>query len=308
MSDKMKKDLVIAQLDTARKALAKADTIQATHKILDMASAALIYAKRQQLGEESIRYATSIKMEALRQLGNMLKATPRQKPGQYKQANGTKKEPFGIPPALSELGLDKKTSKLAQDIALLPEEKFEAVAKGVVTLNQALTKPHVSNNSGNNEWYTPETFINSARDVMGSIDLDPASSHSANKIIKAKKIFTADDNGLDKEWHGNVWMNPPYAQSLMAQFSEAISSKYESNEIDQACVLVNNATETAWFQRMAKTCSSICFLLGRIKYLNEDGVPEKTPLQGQAILYFGLSSKRFHDVFRKFGFTLWNAE
>ena len=31
-------------------------------------------------------------------------------------------------------------------------------------------EPHVSNNSGNNEWYTPPEFIQASVEVMGSID------------------------------------------------------------------------------------------------------------------------------------------
>lgn len=131
-------DLVLMKLDAARTMLAEAKTIQETKKILDMAEAATIYAKRQQLGQEAVLYATSIKVEALRQLGNMLKETPRAAGGQPYQSTGNAALPVEqLPPTLADLGLDKKTSKLAQDIARLPEAEIERVKLGVITLHQA---------------------------------------------------------------------------------------------------------------------------------------------------------------------------
>ena len=82
-------------------------------------------------------------------------------------------------------------------------------------------------------------------------------------------------------------MNPPYAQPLIKHFSDAIVEKYNNAEFDQACVLVNNATETAWFQNMLKIADGVCFVSKRIKFLDTRLNPVNTPLQGQAMLYFG---------------------
>lgn len=124
-------DLVLMKLDTARFALSEAKTIQETKVILDVATAAEILAKRQQLGDEAITYATSIKVEALAQLGRMLKEIPKNA-----GARGIGKS--GVPvqnPTLADMGLDKKTSKLAQDIASLPQEKIDAIKNGIMHLS-----------------------------------------------------------------------------------------------------------------------------------------------------------------------------
>ena len=39
-------------------------------------------------------------------------------------------------------------------------------------------KPHISQATGDNEWYTPPQIIEAVRKVMGSIGLDPASNSS----------------------------------------------------------------------------------------------------------------------------------
>ena len=62
--------------------------------------------------------------------------------------------------------------------------------------------------TGDNERHTPKKYIDSARLVMGSIDIDPASNDSAQRIIKANQYYTIKTNGLDKTWGGNIWLNP----------------------------------------------------------------------------------------------------
>ena len=172
---------------------------------------------------------------------------------------------------------------------------------------KGVKRAHVSNNSGNNEWYTPADYIALAREVMGGIDTDPASSEIANRTVQAAQIFTAEDNGLTKQWRGRVWCNPPYAQPLITEFSEAIVSKYESGEIEQACVLVNNGTETRWFQRMLSTASAVCFPRSRIRFIDPDGNPSGAPLQGQAVLYMGDNREAFAAAFAKKGAVLFNG-
>lgn len=158
---------------------------------------------------------------------------------------------------------------------------------------------HVKHNSGENEWYTPQEFIDAARAVMKQIDLDPASSKIANKRVKAKRFFSKDNDGLKKRWAGNVWMNPPYAQPLITEFSTKLATAF-GGDVSQAIVLVNNATETQWFRTLADKATAVCFPQGRIRFLDPDGNPG-APLQGQAVLYMGASVEAFAKAFCGFG-------
>jgi len=172
-------------------------------------------------------------------------------------------------------------------------------------VDSIIGKAHVSHNSGNNEWYTPSVFIEAARAVMGSIDTDPASSDKANEIVLAGRYFTKSDDGRFQRWGGNVWMNPPYSQPLILDFCELLVQKYRDKEIQQACVLVNNATETVHYQHMMEACSAICFIKGRVKFVDESGDASGAPLQGQSILYFGLNQSAFAECFSAYGVILY---
>jgi ParB family chromosome partitioning protein len=186
-----------------------------------------------------------------------------------------------------------------QAIAAISEQ--EEPAKEVM---REAVRAHVANNSGNNEWYTPARHIEIARQVMGGIDCDPATSEIANQTVKAETFFTAADDGLAQTWRGRVWMNPPYAQPLINDFAEAVSAKFESGEIDQACILVNNATETQWFQRMLSVANAVCFPKSRIKFIDPSGKPSGAPLQGQAIIYMGDNVRAFRAAFKPEGAVL----
>jgi len=72
--------------------------------------------------------------------------------------------------------------------------------------NSSMTSRH---SSATAEHYSPENVVEAARGVLGGFDLDPASCAKANEFIRAKQIFTAQDNGFSKAWHGSVFLNPP---------------------------------------------------------------------------------------------------
>ena len=160
----------------------------------------------------------------------------------------------------------------------------------------APTFPHVTNNSGENEWYTPSAVIEAARRCMGGIDLDPASSLEAQKTVQAERFFTLETNGLSQPWVGRIWMNPPYERMLVDLFV----TKLVSESVEQAIVLVNNATETDWGQTLLAAAQGVCFPAKRIRFLSPDG-EKGAPLQGQMICGLGVKASQFIREFDAFG-------
>ncbi len=161
---------------------------------------------------------------------------------------------------------------------------------------------HVGRNAGDNEWYTPAEYVKAVQAVMGGIDLDPASSEAANRVVGAADYYTAADDGLSQPWAGRLFMNPPYAQPLVDRFCTRMAREFRNGHVTEACVLINNATETNWFQEVAGQATAMSFPRGRVKFWHPE--KEAAPLQGQAIVYMGPNVAGFRAEFLRFGFVV----
>ena len=245
------------------------------------------------------------------QIGRMMKEIPK---AQGKRTDVTscpsRQEVETKSETIRELGFTPKQTAQFQQMADHEPQVLEAIAEArerddivsradVMRKIETVKKPHVTNNGKDDEWYTPAQYIEAAREVLGKIDLDPASNDFANETVKATVYYTEETDGLVQEWYGNIWMNPPYSTALLSQFAD----KLISSNFSQAIVLVNNATETAWFEKMISKASAIVFHKGRIRFVKRDG-EHGAPLQGQAFIYYGDNAERFLKVFSKYG---WGA-
>ena len=82
--------------------------------------------------------------------------------------------------------------------------------------------------TGDNEWLTPAEYIKLARTVLVDIDLDPASNDEAQRLVDATQYFTLADDGLSQEWHGRVWLNPPYSREKIKLFINKMVAEIEA--------------------------------------------------------------------------------
>ena len=288
----------LVRYEAARVALHAANSVDEVKDIRDKAQAMAAYA-RQANDTELVEWATEIKVRAERRAGEMLAAMNLQ-PGPKKD-NTT----------LVSIGVSANQSSRWQKLAAVPEDQFEqavAAAKevaGEVTTAAMLrlSHNHRAQGTGENEWYTPPEWIELARNVMGAFDLDPASSEMAQRRIRAGKYFAIDDDGLNQEWSGRVWLNPPYSQPAISLFVEKLVCSYRKGSVTEAILLTHNYTDTAWFQLAAADADSICFPRGRVAFLSPTG-EKAAPTQGQAFFYYGIRPKIFLEVFGPVGFAV----
>lgn len=166
--------------------------------------------------------------------------------------------------------------------------------------------PAVSSKS--NDWYTPHKYIEAARAVMGSIDLDPASCEMANQVVGASRIYTKELDGLAQQWHGRVWLNPPYGKvnpvpgsvkSYQKLFVEKLLREYATGRIEQAVLLLlGNCCFTHYFYPLWQY--PLCFHDGFISFWRPDGSTSDFGF-GTILVYLGPHEQKFTGVFSKFG-------
>ena len=304
-------------IDRALNRLAEARTSAEVLEARAAAKAALHYARLQKAANETqadclamikraeIRMADEI--DAAQARGEVAKADGVINPGTTKGARtaGT------LPATYDELGVCSQRVAEWRDLrdageAVIDDVIEEALNEGRAPTHADIQRAvkgghHRTRFTGENEWYTPRQYIEAARACLGSIDLDPATALDAQKTVRAARFFTRDDDGLKHEWHGRIWLNPPYAQPDIARFIDKPLMEVNAGRATQAILLTHNYTDTGWFHAAAGQCAALCFTRGRIRFIGASG-EIAAPTQGQAFFYFGPGLDRFRASFASFGF------
>lgn len=197
---------------------------------------------------------------------------------------------------------------------LLDPAKYSAKHRAVIKRCWQLTELWQSANfsSASVEWYTPAKYLDGVREVLGEIDLDPASSEEANKTVRARKIF--DDRGLELNWFGRVFLNPPYGVekieidgvqrrvSLASAFCYRAIDQYERRNIDACIMLVNSLHSQTWQRPLYDF--PICFVDHRIQFVSGDGEANENPTFQNIFVYLGTDEIKFASVFTRFGYVM----
>ncbi len=126
------------------------------------------------------------------------------------------------------------------------------------------------------EWYTPKSVF----EALGErFDLDVAAPNHGRTFVPALSFIT--ENSLEKEWHGFIWMNPPFGnrnalKPWLSKFFE------HANGI----ALVPDRTSAEWF-RQAWSMSRLALFTPKLRFHRPDGTIGKSPSTGTTLLAAG---------------------
>ncbi len=162
--------------------------------------------------------------------------------------------------------------------------------------------------SKSQDWYSPTSIIEASRSVMGSIDLDPASSYVANGIVGATHYYTKEDNGLVMPWYGNIYLNPPGGKldgkSLPKLFWQKLMY---SPKVTQAIFLAFSIEllQTSQLSDVPPaTDFIICIPKRRLAFIDATGKPVKGNTHASAIIGYNVDYSLFTKTFRPVGSIL----
>lgn len=131
-----------------------------------------------------------------------------------------------------------------------------------------------------NTWLTPPALLRE----LGSFDLDPCAAEEQPWKTADVQYTHA---GLQRDWHGRVWLNPPYGPHVGAWLDRLV---VHGNGI----ALVFARSETDWFHRcLWDHAHAIFFFRGRLKFHRQDGsLPPSTCGAPSVLAAFGWHNVR----------------
>lgn len=127
----------------------------------------------------------------------------------------------------------------------------------------------------------------------GDIEFDPYSDAIANQTVKANQFRSKeDDQGAAWPDVKTVFMNPPYSRGSVDRAVTELTVEWRKQKFS-AIVLVNNATETKWFQLLLLYANGICLTHHRIAFYSVDGKAVSGNPRGQTFSISGTNLINF---------------
>jgi len=133
------------------------------------------------------------------------------------------------------------------------------------------------------DWFTPPEIFDA---LALTFDLDPCSAGEGCDFVPARQRYTITDDGLNKDWSGLVWMNPPYGRHTPVWLHKL---QAHGNGI----ALVFARTDTRWFASAANSASVICFITRRVSFYKGNKTERNgIPPAGSMLIAYGEQTRQ----------------
>jgi phage N-6-adenine-methyltransferase len=100
----------------------------------------------------------------------------------------------------------------------------------------------LSSQSG--EWQTPKTLYDKLNEEF-HFDLDPCTTK--DNPLGTKRFYTKEDDGLEKEWFGNVFVNPPYNRAIKKWIIKQHNEHVLKDTVNTIVFLLPARVDVRWF-------------------------------------------------------------
>lgn len=162
----------------------------------------------------------------------------------------------------ADLGLDHRRISEGRKLrerdaaSFIREHIDESIALGNLLRGGRVQDVHYS--SATDVWSTPQDLFDELNAEFGfTLDVCATPDNA-----KCSAFFTEQHNGLDQEWRGVCWMNPPYGDAI----AQWVEKAYESAKTGATVVcLVPARVDTGWWWRWCRF-GEVRFLRGRLKF------------------------------------------
>jgi len=108
-------------------------------------------------------------------------------------------------------------------------------------------------------WETPKELFNQL-DEEFNFTLDVC---ALPETAKCQEYFTPETDGLNQEWSGTCWMNPPYGKEIGLWLEKAYN---EGLKGATTVCLVPSRTDTKYWHDYCMKADEIRFIKGRLKF------------------------------------------
>lgn len=140
-----------------------------------------------------------------------------------------------------------------------------------------MSNMNVHFSSATEMWATPQEFFDKYNEIY-KFETDVCASP---ENAKCENYFTEQDNGLEQEWKGSCWMNPPYGRTIKSWMKKAYESSLNGATV--VC-LVPSRTDTVWWHDYAVK-GEIEFIKGRLKF---GGHKNPAPFPSAVVVFKGV--------------------